>query len=96
MSFEKDFPQLVQFFGGYFPDADFEDLTDEEIVSDYLSKHKQHNNYQKIIELIKDIDNLINNIDNYWEEVGDEANRYFENSQDSLKWLNMIKTELSK
>jgi hypothetical protein len=40
MSFKNEFPELFQFFGGYFPDADFEDLTDEEIVSDYLSKHK--------------------------------------------------------
>ncbi|AKK73614.1 hypothetical protein OK18_14300 [Chryseobacterium gallinarum] len=96
MSFEKDFPRLVQFFGAYFPDADFEDLTDEEIVSEYVSKHKKYDNYQKIIQLIKDIEKLINNIDYYWEEVGDEANRYFENSQDALKWLNMIKKELEK
>jgi len=89
MSFKNEFPELFQFFGDYFPDADFEDLTDEEIVSDYLSKHEQRNNYQKIIELIKDIDN-------YWEEVGDEANRYFENPQDALTWLNRIKAELNK
>lgn len=96
MSFIKDYPNLFQFFVGYFPDADFENLTDEEIVSEYVLEHKKYDNYQKIIQLIKNIEKLINNIDNYWEEVGDEANRYFKNSQEALVWLNMIKRELEK
>lgn len=82
MSFIKDYPNLFQFFGGYFPDADFENLPDEEIVSKYVLE--QSNNFQKINQLVADIESLVNNIENYWEEVGDEANRYFENSQEGF------------
>lgn len=95
MNFTKDYPNLFQFFGGYFPDADFENLSDNEIVSQYVCEHKKQNNYHKITKLIDDIDRLINNIDIYWEEVGEEANRYFEDSKDAVKWLNMIKTKLN-
>ncbi|MBW7675547.1 hypothetical protein [Chryseobacterium chendengshani] len=96
MNFIKDFPNLFQFFGGYFPDSDLDNLTDEDIVSKYVLQHFLNNDYKKIEELIVDIERLINGIDSYWVEVGDEANRYFENSQDALRWLNMIKVELNK
>ncbi|MDQ1804132.1 hypothetical protein RAH57_09040 [Chryseobacterium sp. CKR4-1] len=95
MDFKKKFPNLYQFFGAYFPDADFEDLTDEQIVSNYVLKHKELNNHQKIDSLKIDIDGLIGDILSYWQEVGDEANRYFENSNDALEWLMMIKKELN-
>ncbi|MCX8524709.1 hypothetical protein OF897_12375 [Chryseobacterium formosus] len=96
MNFTKDFPNLFQFFGGYFPDADFEQLTDEDIVSEYVLEHLSNNNYQKIQGLLVDINELMDNIDNYWEEVGDEVNRYFKNSDEALKWLIIIRQELSK
>lgn len=96
MNFIKDFPNLFQFFGGYFPDADFNNLIDEDIVSEYVLEHVRNNDYKKIQELIIDIDRLIDNVNSYWEEFGEEANRYFENSQEALEWLIMIRQELSK
>jgi hypothetical protein len=38
--------------------------------------------------------NLILIDNSYWQIVGDEANRYFENPNDALEWLMMIKKEL--
>ncbi|MGG5210116.1 hypothetical protein ACQWU4_14395 [Chryseobacterium sp. MIQD13] len=97
MNFIKDYPNLFHFFAGYFPDADFDNLTDEEVVANYIDDCSKSEFSKKELQRTKEeLDILINNIDNYWFEVGDEANRYFENSQDALKWLNMIKTELSK
>ncbi|AKK73615.1 hypothetical protein OK18_14310 [Chryseobacterium gallinarum] len=98
MNFESEFPQLTQFFGAYFPDADFENLTDKEVVSNYIADCNKSEASKKILKIVKEkeLPALINNVEVHWEYVRDEANRYFENSQDALKWLNMIKKELEK
>ena len=65
----------------------FEKKSDEDVVAEYVLEHILINNHKKIEELV---------VDNYWEEVGVEANIYFKNSQDAFEWLNMIKKELIK
>ena len=98
MNFESKFPQLVQFFGAYFPDADFDNLTDEEVVANYIADCNKSEASKKILKLIKEkeLPDLMTQVDEHWEFIRDEANRYFENSQEALVWLNMIKKELEK
>jgi hypothetical protein len=96
MDFKKKFPNLYQFFGAYFPDEDFDDLTDEEVVENYITDcNKSEVSIKTLGKVKEELLILIENIDSYWQEVGDEANRYFENSNDALEWLMMIKKELN-
>lgn len=97
MNFKDRFPHLVQFFGGYFPDADLDDLTDKEVVLGYIKDSNKSEFSKKSLEKAKqELSILIYEIDSYWQDVEDEANRYFEDSQGALKWLNMIKLELER
>lgn len=66
MTFQEKYPKLFQFFAGYFPDADFEDLTDEEVVSNYLSDCYRSEISRKNLEMVKqDVDRLIADIKLY-------------------------------
>ncbi|AYZ37023.1 hypothetical protein EGY07_16395 [Chryseobacterium indologenes] len=97
MDFKNQFPNLYQFLGGYFPDADFDNLTDEDVVKNYVDDCKKSKSSIKSLEETKEeLLLLINKIDIYLQDVENESNRYFENSQDALVWLNMIKRELEK
>ncbi|MBT2620283.1 hypothetical protein [Chryseobacterium sp. ISL-6] len=96
MNFKKEFPNLDQFFAGYFPDADFDNLTDEEVVENYIADCNSSEVSKKTLDKVREeLPLLIDNIESYWQIVGDEANRYFENSHDALEWLMMIKKELN-
>ena len=96
MDINNVYPNLLQFFGGYFPDADFEGLTDKEVVKNYISDCLKS---EKSIKELKDtkieLDILIDNL-KLWEELTFEANRHFESYYDALKWLEMIKQDLNK
>ena len=97
MRFRIRYPGLFQFFGGYFPDADFEDITDEEVVLRYVSDCSASEiSKQELERTIREIEDLIVNIEEYWQEVGEEANRYFKTSHDALEWLSLISRELQK
>lgn len=91
------YPELFQFFGGYFPDADLEGITDEEVVSRYISDcNASERSKLELENATKELEDLINNINEYWQEVGEEANRYFRTSDEVLEWLEMIRRELQR
>jgi hypothetical protein len=95
MDFKKSYPQLFQFFAGYFPDADLEDFTDEQVVSNYiLDCNKSEKSKSELENAKKELNVLIENIEDYWQKVGQESNRYFATSADALEWLKMIKQNL--
>ncbi len=97
MSIKIKYPELFQFFGGYFSDADFENITDEEVVSRYVSDcNVSERSKLELENATKELEDLINNIKEYWQEVGQEANRYFKTSDEALEWLEMISRELQK
>ena len=97
MNFKNEFPELFQFFGGYFPDADFDNLTDENVVRNYVIDCNKSEVSKKTLEKAKEeLSILIVKIDSYWEDVESETNRYFEGPQDALDWLNMVLRELNK
>lgn len=94
MTLKNDFPELYHFFVGYFPDADFDGLTDEEVVNNFIEDHQDR---KKALEKVKsDIVTLIEKLEDYWEDVGAESNRYFETKFEALEWLIMIKKKLYK
>jgi len=96
MNFKEHYPQLFQFFAGYFPDADIEDYTDEEVISNYIADcNKSEKSKSELAETKKELDLLIENIQDYWQEVGSESNRYFATSAEVLEWLKMIKQSLN-
>ncbi len=97
MSFKIDYPELFQFFTGYFPDADFENLTDEEVVSNYIVDCSKSEASRQELERAKgDLGQLISDIEIFWKEIGFESNRHFESMEDALKWVQMIRQELVK
>ncbi len=96
MNFKEHYPKLFQFFAGYFPDADIDDLTDEEVVSNYIADcNKPEKSKNELIETKNELNFLIENVENYWQEIGQESNRYFATSADALEWLKMIKQSLN-
>lgn len=97
MNFTNDYPRLFQFFAGYFPDADLDDLTDEEVVRNYNSDcNNSERSKTELQQLKADLTRLMANIGHYWKEVGEEANRYFTGPDEARVWLDLIKTELEK
>ncbi|WP_315814166.1 hypothetical protein [Paraflavitalea speifideaquila] len=97
MSLKNDYPRLFQFFGGYFPDADFDGITDQEVVNNYIIEFSKSEKFKLELEqLKKELITLMSNIEPYWQEVSQDANRYFRSPADTLEWLDMIKGELYK
>jgi len=96
MNFNDKYPRLFQFLVGYFSDYDFEDLTDEQIVLNYINDCNKSEISKKDLEAVKkDIDDLIIKIDDYWEVLSIESNIYFKNSEEALNWINRIKNLLN-
>ena len=96
MSFEQKFPELFQFFGAYFPDADFEGISDEEVVARYVSDClKSEVSTKGLAEAKSELNSLLSCVDEYWDEVSREANRYFESPYQALEWLKMVKSNLN-
>ena len=83
--FRKNFPQFSNFIGAWFPDADFEKLSDEEVVRKFLEDNCKN---QK--EVLLEGNRLLNVISEYWQELGYDANRHFNNSEQARKWLNEV------
>lgn len=91
MSFEKQYPALYQFFVGYFPEADLDGLSDQEVAAQFIE--------QNPLKIIQDIRKALNELPDdltLLKEISREANRYFETPEALRNWIDMIKTELSK
>lgn len=97
MSFKENYPELFQFFAGYFPDADLEGLTDEEVVTNYITDCKKSEKSKKELEQSRrELEALMNDIESYWKEVSVESNRHFESPLVALEWLDTIKQKLNE
>ena len=89
MNFQAKYPILWNFFAAHFPDADFENLTDEQVVAGY----KSIVNKEALNKVIEELDRLITDT-SCWEQAADDANRYFANQAENLDWLNMVRKGL--
>jgi hypothetical protein len=94
-TFIGNFPELYQFFAGYFPDADFDKLSDEEVVHQYKADClKSDVGMFQIESALKELEQLIVQSGIYWKDVQSEANRHFDTAEDALIWLNQVKRNL--
>ncbi len=86
MNLQEKHPLLFDFFAGYFPEADLDGLTDEQVVDQFIL-----NNNNEIIEKTKkQLSSIDFNDDFLLKNIINEANRYFETTEEILDWLKMI------
>jgi hypothetical protein len=90
MSFQEQYPTLWNFFGGYFPDADFDNLTDEAVVAQYKAEVWAY----EVAQAVAELDRLLADAA-HWQTAADQANRYFETPAEMRKWLLMVRKELA-
>ena len=79
-------PDLLNFFAGYFPLAEFDGLTDEQVVTNYMVS----NTKETIVQTKKELDALQKDSD-VLEIIAREANKYFESCDDTWQWIQKIK-----
>lgn len=97
MNFKIKYPKLYQFLAGYFPDADFENLTDEQVVLNYINDCvKSEASKKDLNQTRKEISEVDKDIEIIWEEIGDSANLFFENSTQARSWMNDIRNVFEK
>ncbi len=86
MSLENKYEAAFNFLGAWFPDMDYDGLTEEEIVSDF----KKTVDKDQLAEIILEIKEIQNDINVYWEKIVQETNLYFENANEVKQWLDLI------
>lgn len=88
MILQEKHPLLFDFFAGYFPDADLDGLTDNDVVLQFIA-----NNNKDIIEKTKASLYTLDTTNHLLlEDIANEANRYFETNKETKNWIEMIKT----
>ncbi|BET97920.1 contact-dependent growth inhibition system immunity protein [Xenorhabdus taiwanensis] len=91
MSFREKYKNLYNFFGAWFPDADFEDLTDEEIVISF----KKVTSNEVINAALDEISSLLVEDASFpLDEIIDSTNIHFEDKADCINWLINIQSYL--
>ncbi|ELX04387.1 hypothetical protein [Acinetobacter baumannii] len=85
-NFESNFPLMYQLLGAWFSDLDYEDITYQEVVKNYKKVAKSEEIDSLKLEF-KEI--LIKKIIDY-KYISQLSNIYFENNEDTLKWLSEI------
>jgi hypothetical protein len=85
MPLSQEYTNLSQFLTGYFPEADLDELTDEQVVQEFVYSNPKEIVMVKIIE-----ENA------FFDEIGFLANRYFKNQEEVLEWLETILLYLNK
>lgn len=99
MKFTERYPNLFQFFSGYFPDSDFDALTNEEVVEKYIVDcNKSEKSMDELQETKKELAMLSYDCEIYWKDIMDLTNIYFESPNQTSKWLKQIQKimELSR
>ncbi|MDC4598381.1 hypothetical protein NQ793_11390 [Acinetobacter baumannii] len=85
-NFESNFPLMYQLLGAWFSDLDYEDITYQEVVKNYKKVAKSEEIDSLKLEF-KEI--LIKKMIDY-KYISQLSNIYFENNEDTLKWLSEI------
>jgi hypothetical protein len=90
--FEEEYEILFNFLGGWFPDMDFDNLTEEDIVKEYKSVVDE----KRVKALIQEAEEVKTRITDYWKKISIDTNIYLENEREALKWLDNIVKLLKK
>jgi len=86
MSFSAQYPKLANFLGAWFPDADLEGLTDSDVVTAFLAVSDR----RTVEEILEELQGALADMPLFWEDVANEANRAFDNSESAASWLREI------
>lgn len=86
MSFREDFPALSNFLGSWFPDADFGDCDDLEVVSHFVQRSLRN----EVQSCLDEGERLLSQTTFPHSDVGMEANRYFDHETAGREWLAII------
>src|SRR5439155_527950 len=82
-SFHAAYPNLFNFLGGWFPDADFDGLTDAEVARNFASRDAL-----RTVQAVGDeARRLLGDIPFPREILGECANRYFTSPEEARRWL---------
>lgn len=92
MNYSEKFPLLYNFLGGHFPDSDLEGLSDLQVVENFVRTAKS----SELNQANEELENLIRQIEVYWQKVSSEVNRRFANVEDVKDWLEMVKKTIEK
>ncbi len=90
MSIEEKYPHLYNFIGAWFPDSDFENSSDKEIVGQFVKVSGK----EKTGIVFEECKNLLKNDKNLLSELEKLSNRYFDNIKEAETWLVSIKKYL--
>lgn len=85
-NFESNFPLMYQLLGAWFSDLDYEDITYQEVVKNYKKVAKS----EKIDSLKLDFKEILIKKMIDYKYISQLSNIYFENNEDTLKWLSEI------
>lgn len=84
------YKELANFLGAWFPEADMEGLTDEQVVSQFSRVAPS----VEIAAVRQQLDDILSSGDYNPEEIGREANRYFSSREECASWLQSIRLAL--
>lgn len=89
MNLESKFPLTFQFFAGYFSMAEFDGLSDIDVVQQFIADNSNNTiqDTKKELEQITYDSQVIESIVQY-------ANRYFETSEKAWEWFLQIRNSL--
>lgn len=84
--FFTKFPMLSPILATEFPEADFEGVSDKDIVINIGSSSSK----EYVGALLAEGNLMLNSIESFWEIIGSEANRNFESPNQARQWLFQI------
>ena len=92
MSLEERYPDLANFIGAWFPEADLDALSDEEVAVRFCQATSPEN----LASVLGQGRSLITRMDDFWQELGTEGNRHFASAHEAHRWLNEILEALER
>ncbi len=89
MKLDENYPTIAQFLAAWFPDCDFENLTDQEIIADYrvvAFKADVHNLRRELEKMLQnEVDHL---------QIENLTNRQFSSEEECRSWLQSLLNEI--
>lgn len=90
MRLREKYPKFANFLGAWFPDADLEGLDDKDVIANFLQTPNldEHNVVRAELKKLLNESELLP-----YDDISQEANRYFESEDECRAWLLMLNNE---
>lgn len=92
MNIKNNYNHLYNFIASWFPDADFDDLSDRDIVISF----RKVSSIDTVNSIINEISSLIIDSESSIKEISQCANIHFNDEMELITWLSQIKTYLKE